>query len=161
MKMIIRIIQLCYLVLLQATLYAQATNGTTAQRLKEYNISAGKAAIDGYDPVAYFKHNKAVEGREEHSYTHNGITYRFSNAANLSAFQKEPSRYEPQYGGWCAYAMGHNGSKVSVDPESFRILDGKLYLFYNSVFNNTRKTWMQSEPELKKKADANWSSHIK
>jgi YHS domain-containing protein len=159
--MSIRIVQLCYLVLLQATLYAQAADRTPAQRLKEYNVSAGKAAIDGYDPVAYFKAGKAVEGRKEFSYNYNGITYRFASAENLKAFQKEPSLYEPQYGGWCAYAMGHDGSKVSVDPESFRILDGKLYLFYNSVFNNTRKTWMQSEPQLKRKADANWSSHQK
>jgi len=71
-------------------------------------------------------------------------------------FKKNPSRYEPQYGGWCAYAMGKDGSKVEVDPETFKIIDGKLYLYYNKFFNNTLKSWNKDEPNLKAKADVNW-----
>ena len=72
-------------------------------------------------------------------------------------FKKNPAQYEPQYGGWCAYAMGDSGEKVSIDPETFKVLDGKLYLFYNKFFNNTLKSWNKDEAKLKKSADANWS----
>ena len=62
---------------------------------------------------------------------YNGTTYRFISQQNREEFAKNPARYEPQYGGWCAYAMGKQGEKVEVDPETFKILDGKLFLFYN------------------------------
>ena len=75
---------------------------------------------------------------------------------NKEEFKKNPAAYEPQYGGWCAYAMGKDGDKVSIDPETFKIVNGKLYLFYNRAFNNTLKSWNKDEPTLKTKADANW-----
>jgi YHS domain-containing protein len=127
----------------------------SAQRKKEYNLE-DNVAIMGYDPVTYFFSNKAVKGKKELSYTYQGITYRFSNAGNLEEFKKNPTKYEPQYGGWCAYAMGAKGEKVTIDPETFKIIDGKLYLFYNSFFNNTMKSWNKDEPVLKSKADVNW-----
>ena len=71
-------------------------------------------------------------------------------------FKKNPAQYEPQYGGWCAYAMGNDGSKVEVDPETFKILNAKLYLFYNKYFTNTLKSWNKDEGRLMKSADANW-----
>jgi hypothetical protein len=80
----------------------------------------------------------------------------FPSAQNRDLFKADPARYKPQYGGWCAYAMGASGEKVEVDPETFKVLNGKLYLFYNKYFNNTLKSWNKDEPELKKKADANW-----
>ena len=85
-----------------------------------------------------------------------GVTYNFSSAENKEAFKKSPAAYEPQYGGWCAYAMGNDGSKVSIDPETFKIVGGKLYLFYNRFFTNTLKSWNKDEVTLKKNADTNW-----
>jgi len=64
---------------------------------------------------------------------------------------KNPAGYEPQYGGWCAYAMGANGEKVEIDPGTFKIVDGKLNLYYNAFFNNTLKSWNKDEVNLKKK----------
>jgi hypothetical protein len=84
------------------------------------------------------------------------VRYHFSTEANKEAFKKNPSKYEPQYGGWCAYAMGATGERVEIDPETFKILNGKLYLFYNKLFNNTLKTWNKDEQSLRTKADANW-----
>ena len=81
------------------------------------------------------------------------MTYNFSSQANKDLFLKNPASYEPQYGGWCAYAMGYSGEKVEINPETFKILDGKLYLFYNAFFNNTLKSWNKDEVNLKKKAD--------
>ena len=75
-------------------------------------------------------------------------------------FIKSPSSYEPQYGGWCSYAMGSTGEKVEIDPETFKIVDGKLNLFYNAYFNNTLKSWNKDEVNLKRKADGNWKKLI-
>lgn len=115
-----------------------------------------KVAIQGYDPVAYFTQKKAVKGKAAIASTYEGVIYYFSSQANKETFAKNPSGYEPQYGGWCAFAMGDYGEKVEVNPETFKILDGKLYLFYNAYFNNTLKSWNKDENNLKKKADANW-----
>lgn len=124
-------------------------------RVKNFNLEKG-LAIQGYDPVAYFNQRKAVKGNNDITATYQGIIYHFSSVANKNAFIKSPSAFEPQYGGWCAYAMGKSGEKVEVDPETFKVLDGKLYLFYNKYFNNTLKTWNKDEANLKMKADANW-----
>lgn len=124
---------------------------------KRGNVSKSGLAIAGYDPVAYFTANKAVEGKKEFSAADAGVTYYFASTQNRDLFKADPARYQPQYGGWCAYAMGESGEKVEIDPATFKILNGKLYLFYNKYFNNTLKTWNKDEPNLKKKADANWS----
>ena len=94
-------------------------------------------------------------------FTFLGVTYQFATDMNRSAFKDHPEKYEPQYGGWCAFAMGDYGKKVEVDPETFKIVDGKLYLFYNAYFNNTLKSWNKNEKQLKSNADINWSNLIK
>lgn len=126
------------------------------QRSKQFNLEDG-LAIQGYDPVAYFTQNKAVEGNKQLNAVFEGVTYRFSSTANKELFVKDPKKYEPQYGGWCAYAMGATGEKVEVDPETFKILNGKLYLFYHSWTNNTLTKWNKDEPNLKSKADKSWT----
>src|SRR5882757_2814936 len=108
-------------------------------RKKHFNIDEG-LAIKGYDPVAYFTLGQAVKGSKEFAISDQGVLYYFSSAANKEEFKKNPSRYEPQYGGWCAYAMGKDGSKVEIDPETFKIINGKLYVFYNKFFNNTLRS---------------------
>ena len=132
---------------------------TTAKRTKEFNLEKG-LAIKGYDPVAYFTQKKAVKGKKELTSTFEGVTYYFSSQSNKDLFLKSPSSYEPQYGGWCAYAMGSTGEKVEIDPETFKIVDGKLNLFYNAYFNNTLKSWNKDEVNLKRKADGNWKKLI-
>jgi YHS domain-containing protein len=129
--------------------------GQTALRKKHFNIEKG-TAIQGYDPVAYFVLGKAVEGKKELAVITEGITYYFSSQKNKELFIKDPKKYEPQYGGWCAYAMGANNEKVEIDPETFKIVDGKLYLFYHSWTNNTLTKWNENEKNLKIKADKNW-----
>lgn len=139
------------LVLLIVSNYINAQNGN----VKHYNVE-NKVAIQGYDPVAYFKQSKAVKGKKEIALNHQGVIYYFSSQENKTTFEKKPTAYEPQYGGWCAYAMGDNGEKVEINPTTFKIIDNKLYLFYNAYFTNTLKSWNKDEVNLKKKADTNW-----
>jgi YHS domain-containing protein len=127
----------------------------SVQRQKQYNIN-NSVAVSGYDVVAYFIQNKAVKGVKENAISFMGITYYFSSTDSKELFKKNPSQYEPAYGGWCAYAMGAKGEKVEVDPKTFKIVDGKLNLFYNKFFNNTLTDWNKDELNLKKKAATNW-----
>lgn len=132
------------------------TNAQTNKRQAAFNLSDHHLAIQGYDPVAYFTQGKALKGKAAFAVSHEGVTYYFANAENKGSFLAQPARYEPQYGGWCAYAMGAKGEKVSVDPETFKIVNGKLFLFYNSFFNNTLKSWNKDENNLHARADKNW-----
>lgn len=147
------------LILLVAFISATTFGQTASKRITEFNLDK-KVAIQGYDPVAYFTQKKAVKGKATMASTYEGVIYNFSSQANKETFAKNPSGYEPQYGGWCSYAMGANGEKVEVNPETFKIVDGKLNLFYNAFFNNTLKSWNKDEVNLKKKADANWKKFI-
>jgi YHS domain-containing protein len=148
---------ICFLIgFISFTVSAQNEN----KRITQFNLEK-KVAIQGYDPVAYFKQGKALKGKKELVATYEGIVYQFSSVANKDLFVKNAAAYEPQYGGWCAYAMGSSGEKVEINPETFKIIDGKLFLFYNAYFNNTLKSWNKDEVGLKVKADANWKKIIK
>ncbi len=132
---------------------------TGERDVKHFNLDKQKLAIEGYDPVAYFPEGggRALKGSDKISVAHKGVVYRFASEANKALFLKTPDRFEPQYGGWCAYAMAL-GEKVEIDPKSFRITEGKLYLFYKSFFNDTREKWVKDEAALATKADAGWKS---
>ncbi|OMQ12972.1 YHS domain-containing (seleno)protein [[Flexibacter] sp. ATCC 35103] len=144
------------LVLVSGVSFAQ----NETKRINQYNVEH-KVAIQGYDPVGYFNQGKAIKGKKEISVSYQGVVYNFSSAENKNAFLANPSKYEPQYGGWCAYAMGSAGEKVSINPETFKIIDGKLYLFYNAYFNNTLKSWNKDQNTLKNQADNNWKKIYK
>lgn len=125
-------------------------------RKKSFNLDKSGLAIQGYDPVAYFTENKAEKGKKEFAVFYDGAVYYFSSLQNKEVFKASPARYEPQYGGWCAYAMGATGEKVEVDPETFKIVGGRLFLFYHSWTNNTLNKWNKDESNLLARADANW-----
>ena len=129
--------------------------------LKQYNLEKG-LALSGYDPVAYFEEGggKPAEGKHDLTAKHRGITYRFANEKNRDAFLKTPERFEPAYGGWCAYAMV-GGDKVEIDPKSFLIEKGRLLVFYKGFFNDTRKKWLkEGGAKLAPKADKAWKKLI-
>ncbi|RTY76743.1 YHS domain-containing (seleno)protein [Flavobacterium sp. LS1R10] len=130
-----------------------------SKRMDHFNLEKN-VAIQGHDPVAYFKQGKAVKGKKEITALHEGVVYYFSMPVNKDYFLKNPSKFEPQYGGWCAFAMGDSNEKVSINPETFKIKNGKLYLFYNAFFNNTLKSWNKNESGLMMKADVNWNKIV-
>lgn len=127
---------------------------------QNYNLKKGYIA-EGYDVVSYFK-NKAEKGDKKHTIEFDGVKFKFSSKENLEIFKKSPKKYIPAYGGYCAYAIGVKGKKVSINPKTFEIRNGKLYLFYNSWGTNTLELWKEEGAEnLKKKADTNWAKIIK
>ncbi len=128
-------------------------------RKSQFNLQGG-VAIQGYDPVSYFAQGEARKGSSSIAYNYKGVVYHFSSTKNRSLFKKNPERYEPAYGGWCAYAMGDDGSKVEVDPGTFKIKDGVLYLFYNFYFINTLPKWNADEKRLKERADRFWRDYM-
>lgn len=128
-------------------------------RKQEFNHE-GALALQGYDPVAYFTQGRAVKGSSTFSCTVDGLIYYCVSEQNRQLLLKNPSQYEPQYGGWCAYAMGKTGEKVEINPETFKIVNGKLYLFYNAYFNNTLNDWNKNEQALQRQADLNWKKYF-
>ncbi len=144
------------LLTLSFALFTSTTHAQSPLRKSHFNVEKS-LAIQGYDPVAYFTQNKAVKGNKQFSASADGVIYYFSTAVNKDLFVKDYGKYEPQYGGWCAYAMGATNEKVEIDPQTFKIINGKLYLFYHSWVNNTLNKWNKDEANLKTKADKNWS----
>jgi hypothetical protein len=118
------------------------------------NVDASGLALKGHDPVAYFTEGKPVGGKPEYTATHDGATYRFSSAASRDAFLAAPSKYAPQYGGYCAFGMAA-GYKAPIEPDAWTIVEGKLYLNYN---RSVRSRWSADIPGFIRKADANWPS---
>ncbi|MDX1684757.1 MAG: YHS domain-containing (seleno)protein [Saprospiraceae bacterium] len=130
------------------------TSASIAQST-DYNLKKGFVA-EGYDVVSYFNDGPA-KGSDDHIVEYDGVRFRFSNEENKNAFLNNPEKYIPEYGGWCAYAIAENNSKVDIDPETYEIRDGKLYLFYNAFFNNTLESWLEEGPDrLIPRADSNW-----
>ena len=126
-----------------------------AQQKGEYNTDKNNVLIGGYDVVSYHQ-TQVLKGDEQFQAEFDGVILYFSSEKNKNEYEKAPENYMPKYGGWCAYAVGDNGEKVSVNPKTYKIIDGELYLFYNKNATNTLKLWNKNEDELKKKADENW-----
>ncbi len=125
----------------------------------EINISSGATlagpglAVRGYDVVAYFTTGKPVLGSDKFAQAHGGATYRFASQANLDAFKADPAKYEPAFGGFCAYGVAL-GKKFDGDPLLWKIVGGKLYLNLNS---DIQAKWGEDIAGNIAKADGNWS----
>ena len=132
---------------------------TESNRQDNFNLKDGKYALEGYDAVSYFQGDEPLKGKSEFTSKYKGVYYRFATKANQEAFKKNPGKYEPAYGGWCAYAMA-KGQKVKIDPETYKIIDDQIYVFYNFNFTNTLKSWNKDEGNLKTKADSEWGKII-
>lgn len=122
---------------------------------KHYNLDADGLALQGHDPVAYFTQNKALKGSKEFSAAHGGVVYWFASADNRALFTASPAKYLPTYGGWCATAMA-KGEKVEIDPQNFKVTNGRLFLFYKGLWGNARKDWDKDEAAQTTKADGHW-----
>ncbi|MFT5863605.1 MAG: YHS domain-containing protein [Flavobacteriales bacterium] len=135
------------IVLVNFSAFAQHTN---------YNLKKGYAA-EGYDVTSYFENNP-IAGDKKFSTTYDGVKFKFVSQSNLDTFNANPEKFAPQYGGYCAYAVAVKGEKIGIDPKTFEIRDGKLYLFYNSWGVNTLEKWKEEGANtLQGQADAAWT----
>jgi YHS domain-containing protein len=117
----------------------------------------GDTAILGYDPVAYFTDGKPVKGDDKYVAEWMGAKWKFASAAHRDLFSGSPDRYAPQYGGYCAYGVSQD-NLVSIEPDKFKILDGKLYLNYNA---DVQATWLKDPAGYIKQADAKFQALLK
>jgi YHS domain-containing protein len=133
-------------------LYVAFLSATTfAQTVKHINLKNG-IAIQGYDPVAYFESTKAIEGKKEITAKFNDATYQFASENNKDLFLKNPTHYEPQFGGFCAFGMSE-GYEAPIKPEAFTVVEDKLYLNYNL---KVREDWSKNKEARIVKATINW-----
>jgi len=127
--------------------------------VSHYHLGKDGLALMGYDPVGYFQEGggKPIKGSDTITYRYRGVLYRFASNANKELFVAAPTKYEPAYGGYCAYGMA-KGDKVEIDPRSFLIENGKLLLFYDGFLADTRAKWRDEDgkTKLEPKATRYW-----
>ncbi|MCC5985022.1 MAG: YHS domain protein [Rhodobacteraceae bacterium] len=115
-------------------------------------FAEGGLALRGYDPVAYFTEGAPRRGLETYSTHWQGAEWRFATAAHRAAFVADPAAHAPQYGGYCAWAVAE-GYLAPVDPEAWAIVEGRLYLNFNT---RIQRRWARDIPGFIARADANW-----
>ena len=140
-------------------LFTLFMNDAMAQSSSVFSNADG-VALGGYDVVSYFSSHEAMRGGKNHSISKDGVTYYFVNEENKKAFESNPGSYLPAFGGYCAFAMAVGNGKVPSDPETFKIRDGKLYLFFNDYYQgapfNTIVPWNADEQKHLSSAVQNW-----
>lgn len=124
-------------------------------------VGKDKVANGGYDMVAYFTDEAAVKGSKEFTTDYHGAKYRFASAEHMKLFKAAPENYLPVCDGYCAWGVAEKGKKVPVNPQTFKIINGKLHLFFNGDFNgsplNTLTEWNKNESKLLMDIDAKWA----
>jgi len=140
---------------MQNPLAIERSAGTTVlaeNKTKLKKVHLNNVILKGYDPVAYFTQGKAVMGNPLITSTYNGATYLFASRKDKAEFDKSPAKFEPQYGGYCAYSMS-KGERHDIDPTAFRIYKGKLYVCGSPEQLREFSTNMNANIS---KADQNW-----
>lgn len=126
------------------------------RRAENFFLQKG-IALKGYDPIAFFNQSRAVQANGTIIYAYNGVKYFFTSSNHLNQFKTTPDKFEPKYGGWCAYHMSKKGNKVAANPQHFSILNGRLYFFDSG---DSKYKWENGIKQLKKEADNNWNKFM-
>lgn len=125
-----------------------------AQTLKGKVFTTSNGAIDGYDVVAYFTEAKPLKGNQQYSHQWEGATWYFTSAKHRDLFKADPKKYAPAFGGFCAYGVSQ-GYKVKVEADAWDIVDGVLYLNYNT---EVQKSWKTDKAGYIAKAKSSWTN---
>jgi YHS domain-containing protein len=120
------------------------------------NLDKSGIAIQGHDPVAFFTDNKPVKGKPEFVARHAGATYLFASKEHRDTFKADPAKYEPAFGGYCAFGVSKN-RLIEIDVEAFQIVDGKLLLQYSK---GIREDFNKDTKGNLAKANANWTGLV-
>jgi YHS domain-containing protein len=129
-----------------------ATTPALADKAPVWTSFGSNVAISGYDPVAYFTLGRPTQGVAAFKATHQGAEFRFATAANRAVFIANPTRYAPQFGGYCAWAVSQ-GYTAGIDPNAWAVVDGKLYLNYNRTI---QARWAADRANLIQAGNRNW-----
>ncbi len=116
------------------------------------NVDRNGVAIQGYDPVAFFTDNRPVKGSAQFQSEYRGAKYYFASSEHKATFDKEPAKYEPQFGGYCAYGVSHS-TRAPIKIEAWQIVNGRLLMQYDVDIKNK---FNQDQQGMLKKADENW-----
>lgn len=111
-------------------------------------------AILGYDPVAYFTEGKPAKGQDRFVHEWMGAKWKFASQRNLDLFRADPARYAPQYGGYCAYGVAQD-NLVSIEPDKFSVIDGKLYLNYDA---EVQAIWLRDPARYIRRANTKFKT---
>lgn len=140
--------------ILKSTAFSVALLASSASFAADIDINANSndVAIQGYDPVAYFTEGAPTKGSAQYTATYKNAIYQFSSEQNRDLFRADPSKYAPQYGGFCAFGVT-KGRKFDTDPMAWRVVDGKLYLNLNK---DVQKLWVEDIPGYITNANDTW-----
>lgn len=127
-----------------------------AQTKTLLNLDKNGIAIQGYDPVAFFTQNRPVKGDPQFESKYNGARYLFASAEDKSTFDANPAKYEPQFGGFCAYGASE-GHTAPVKIEAFQIVNGRLIMQYDL---GVKKEFNKDQQGNLQKADRNWPAIV-
>ena len=125
---------------------------TKSDKFNTVSTSAENVAIKGFDTVAYFAENNAVQGNSQYEFVWKGAKWLFANAENLEKFKANPEQFAPQFGGYCSYAVS-KGYTADGDPNAWKVVDGKLYLNYNP---KVKEMWEKEQEQRIKDGEKNW-----
>ena len=120
------------------------------------NVDDSDVAIQGYDPVAFFTDHKPVKGDQKFLVKHDGAIYLFASKEHKDLFKADPTKYTPEFGGYCAYGVSCN-KLVEIDVDAFQIVDGKLLLQYSK---GVRDDFNEDTKDNLAKANANWTGLV-
>ena len=123
------------------------------RNVPEYNLQSGMG-LKGYDPVAVFPEGggQSTLGNPQLHLDYMGVVYSFASPEHMAMFEQNPAKYEPTYGGWCAYAMS-SGSKVDIQPQLFTIHGNRAHYFVGA---RAKQNFDRELADHESKADANW-----
>lgn len=151
----------------EISLLSSNNNNESIDDINHQNVDQNNLAVQGYDLTEYFSNNRAVKGTKDFQFVHRGIKYNFITDKNMKKFSKAPENYIPQFGGYCAYGFAFDDKgrgrlgKYSINPKSFKITDGKLYLFYKAWGSDALLDWNKAESQYIHKAIKVWKEIVK
>lgn len=123
-----------------------------AQNVAKVFDAENSIALKGFDPVAYFQEGKPIAGSSNFTHEWANVNWQFSSEENRDLFAKNPEKYAPQYGGFCAWAVSR-GYTAPIDPNAWKIVEGKLYLNANQRIH---RRWERDIPGNIQSANRNW-----
>ncbi len=158
-KTLLRFLSLAMLVVGLAgcgAMSAQNPSGTLRPVNATPDASDGAVMLKGADLVAYFTQNQYVQGAPQFKSEYQGVTFRFASAEHKALFDKEPMKYQPQYGGFCADGLVY-GIPWGGDADTWKMVDGKLYIFGGA---GSRDAFLLDEPRNIQLADKYWKEEV-